>query len=133
MRKVSNNMEELKLLIEAVAELPELAIWVVAMYFFFKLAIVGSVYGVIRFLVLKTHDVLQRRYDAVIKSKEPNVVVKQHNLMLHDRLITSIRDDNDGEFSRLLDRMTRPELSYIFSPDIARVHKALDKLEEEEK
>ena len=125
-------MEELKLLIEAVAELPELAIWVVAMYFFFKLAIVGSIFGVVRFFILKLHDVLQRRYDALIKEKEPNVVVKQHNIMIHDRFISSIRNDDNGEFERLINRMIRPRLSYIFPDDISRVHKALDELEKRE-
>lgn len=125
-------MEELKLLIEAVAELPELAIWAVAMYFFFKLAVVGSIFGVLRFLILKLHDVLQKRYDAVMKEKEPNVVVKQHNIMLHDKLISSIRDDESGELERLFGRMISPNLSYIFPHDIARVHKALDELEAKE-
>ena len=124
-------MEELKLLIEAVAELPELAIWVVAMYFFFKLAIVGSIYGVIRFFVSKGHDVLQRRYDVIMKDKEPNVIVRQKNLMLNEKLITSVREDSE-EFERLLDRMIQPHLSYIFPQDISKVHKALDELENKE-
>lgn len=48
-------MEELKLLVESIAGLPDLAIWVVAMYFFFKLAIVGSIFGIVRFIAFKIH------------------------------------------------------------------------------
>lgn len=37
-------MEELKILVESIAGLPDLAIWVVGMYFTFKMVIIGSIY-----------------------------------------------------------------------------------------
>lgn len=49
-------MEELKLLVEMVASLPEMALWVIVMFFAYKTLIVGSVYGLIRFVVMKLHD-----------------------------------------------------------------------------
>ena len=49
-------MEELKLLVEMVAKLPTLAIWVVALFYAYKVVIIGSVYGLIRFIVTKLHD-----------------------------------------------------------------------------
>lgn len=42
-------MEELKLLIEAVAGLPTITLWVLVGYLIYKLAIIGSTYGVIRY------------------------------------------------------------------------------------
>lgn len=54
-------MEELKLLVSMVAELPSMALWVIAFFFGYKVVIVGSVYGVIRFVVEKIHNVLITR------------------------------------------------------------------------
>lgn len=44
-------MEELKLLIEAVAGLPTITLWVLVGYLIYKLAVIGSVYGLLRFTV----------------------------------------------------------------------------------
>jgi hypothetical protein len=49
-------MEELKLLVEMVASLPTLAVWVVAAFYLYKISIIGSIYGVIRFAISKLHD-----------------------------------------------------------------------------
>lgn len=49
-------VEELKILIEAVANLPNAALWVLSGYLFYKVCIIGSIYGVIRFSVEKLHD-----------------------------------------------------------------------------
>lgn len=49
-------MEELKLLIEMVANLPALAVWVLAGYLAYKVAIVGSIYGVIRLAITKLYE-----------------------------------------------------------------------------
>lgn len=48
-------MEEIKLLVEAVAKLPNAALWVLLGYLVYKLAVVGSIYGVIKFAVDKLH------------------------------------------------------------------------------
>ena len=49
-------MEELRLLIDMVANLPTLAVWVLVGYLAYKVAVVGSIYGVIRLLIVKFHD-----------------------------------------------------------------------------
>lgn len=49
-------MDELKLLIEMVAHLPSLMVWVLVGYLVYKVAVIGSVYGVIRLLIVKLHD-----------------------------------------------------------------------------
>ena len=51
-------MEELKLLISMVNDLPALATWVLVGYLIYKITVIGSIYGVIRLLIVKMHDVL---------------------------------------------------------------------------
>lgn len=46
-------MEELKILIEAVAGLPTITLWVLVGYLIYKLCVIGSIYGVIRFGIEK--------------------------------------------------------------------------------
>lgn len=48
-------MEELRLLVDMVAHLPQMALWVIALFFAYKVCIIGSIYGVIRFCVEKLH------------------------------------------------------------------------------
>lgn len=52
-------MEELRLLIEMVSHLPAMAMWVLVGFFAYKVAIVGSIYGVIRFVAGKLFDWLR--------------------------------------------------------------------------
>ena len=49
-------MEELKILVEMVSNLPTMAVWVLCGYLIYKVAIIGSVYGLIRFFIEKTHS-----------------------------------------------------------------------------
>ena len=61
-------MDELKLIIEAIAGLPTITVWVLFGYLVYKLAVVGSVYGLIRFAVEKLHD-------AYVRGKRQELVV----------------------------------------------------------
>ena len=49
-------MEELKLLVEMVRDLPQMALWVIAFFFVYKVAVIGSIYGVIRLAIVKWHS-----------------------------------------------------------------------------
>lgn len=49
-------MDELKLLIEMVANLPTLAVWVLVGYLVYKIVVIGSIYGLIRFGIDKLHN-----------------------------------------------------------------------------
>lgn len=49
-------MDELKLLIEMVANLPQMAIWVLVAFWAYKVVVIGSIYGVIRLAIVKLHD-----------------------------------------------------------------------------
>ena len=48
-------MEELKILIEMVSELPQMAIWVLVLFFCYKTVVIGSVFGIVRMLIVKIH------------------------------------------------------------------------------
>ena len=44
-------MDELKLLVDMVAHLPTMAVWVLCGYLAYKVAVVGSIYGLARFAI----------------------------------------------------------------------------------
>lgn len=111
-------MEELKVLIEAIAELPDLAIWVIGMYFFFKIAVVGSIYGVIRFAIGKLHS-----YG--MKKKEPDTIIKQSNITLEGKVIASFRAEPEAIY-RLFEKLKNGK-TYIFESDVEEVLQILNK------
>lgn len=49
-------MDELKLLVEMVANLPNMALWVIAFFFIYKVSIIGSIYGVIRLAIQRAYE-----------------------------------------------------------------------------
>lgn len=49
-------MEELKLLIEMVSNLPAMAMWVLVGFWAYKVVVIGSIYGVIRLAINKIHN-----------------------------------------------------------------------------
>jgi len=58
-------MEELKLLIEMVKDLPSAALWCLGLFFGYKVIIVGSIYTTVKYVVKKVHDVLVDRKKVV--------------------------------------------------------------------
>lgn len=48
-----------------VADLPQMALWVLIGFFIYKVIIIGSIYGVIRFVTTKLHDYLVTRKNKV--------------------------------------------------------------------
>jgi len=63
-------MEELKLLIEMVSNLPSLAVWVLVGYLVYKVVVIGSIYGLARFGIEKLHGWATRD-----KTKEISLVM----------------------------------------------------------
>ena len=104
-------MEELKLLISMVNDLPALATWVLVGYLIYKITIIGSIYGVIRLLIVKTHDVLMVRR-AMVKPNE----IPCANETVHAALIIQI--------SRLATSV------YIHNSDVQKLAAAIDKMQE---
>jgi len=75
-------MDDLKILIDTLANMPSLAIWVVVMYFFFKIAVVGSIFGVIRVAIMKLHDWAKTKKESklvTIETTRDVIEVKQLN------------------------------------------------------
>ncbi|QDH70878.1 hypothetical protein [Marilutibacter alkalisoli] len=113
-------MEELKLLIGLVKDLPAMAIWVLVLFFAYKVCIIGSIYGVIRFCVDRLHNWLVTPKHELIK-----VDVEGH---LRGVCITT-----DGSHEALyaqLDRIrgkgTRIDSKYIHGCSVEWLRKAID-------
>lgn len=68
-------MDELKLLIEMVSNLPSLAVWVLVGYLVYKVVVVGSIYGIIRLGIEKWHSVLIQRKNGDLKAALDGVVI----------------------------------------------------------
>lgn len=64
-------MEELELLVKMVANLPSMALWVIALFFAYKVCVVGSIYGVVRFVT--AHVILWLREKKATPVKEVEI------------------------------------------------------------
>ena len=67
-------MEELKILVDMVATLPGMALWVIGGYFVYKIIIVGSIFGVIKLGINRLHGVLT-------KTKEADIITNEYRWM----------------------------------------------------
>jgi len=110
-------IEELKLLIEAVSGLPTLVVWVCAMFFVYKVVVVGSVYGVIRFVTTKVCSLF---------NNQDKIKVVQIGKTLF------VDSPAEQYFLDQMARLKKDGLSYIHQSDIERLEKAIDKLYEKE-
>ena len=104
-------MEELKLLISMVNGLPALATWVLVGYLIYKITVVGSIYGVIRLLIVKLHDVLITRKTMAKPGEIPCIDDTVHAALI-------------AQCNRL--KTTR----YIHSSDVQNLANAIDKMQE---
>lgn len=59
-------MELLKELVLLVKDLPDLALYVLAMFFAYKVIVIGSVYGVIRFCTEKICNMMSSRKENIV-------------------------------------------------------------------
>jgi len=85
-------MEELKLLIEAVAGLPTLTLWVLVGFLIYKLAVIGSVYGTIRYGIEK-----------FVQWK----TTPKHMLEDKTDMVKNIAITHDGTFDALVEQLRR--------------------------
>lgn len=60
-------MEELKLIMEMVRGLPQMAIWVLAGILLYKVAIIGSIFGVAKLLIERIHSWAMEPKDKLIR------------------------------------------------------------------
>ena len=112
-------MDELKALIELVAKLPTLTVWVLLGYLVYKLAVVGSTYGVIRLALIRLFDWLQQR-----KARE--VEYKEIRPMLDGVCIRAHSDKLIAQLHRLRGKGLSIESSYIHEQSIDWLREAID-------
>lgn len=103
-------MEELKILVDMVAHLPQTALWVLVGFWAYKVICVGSIYGVLRLAICKAHDTL-------VNPKRQDVDVR---LLVNGHVITGTQD----ELMRQLERLKHS--SYIHDRGIDFLRRALD-------
>ena len=53
-------MEELKVIIDMIASLPQLALWVLVGFWAYKVIVIGSIYGTVKFIAQKVYEVLSK-------------------------------------------------------------------------
>ncbi len=119
-------MEALQLLVEMVADLPEMALWVIALYFFYQLSIVGSIYGCIRFVTAKLSEVMIKRSTA---RQEVENHRSLEGMVINKDLVPRLM----GQIERIRgsDKITETYLgaysiAYINSTDITFLKSAID-------
>lgn len=112
-------MEELKLLIDLVANLPAMALWVLVGFFAYKVVIIGSIYGVIRFVAGRLFDWLQQR-----KARE--VEYKEIRPMLEGMCIKAETDRLIAQLNRLRGKGLNIESDYIHSQSVDWLRDAID-------
>ena len=104
-------MEELQLIIQMVTGLPTLTVWVLLGYLVYKLAIVGSTYGVIRYGL-----------DTLIKWKTAPL---QYNYVIEKELKLLHKDVGPQIFTQLA-RLQEVGYGYIHGSDVDKLRKAID-------
>lgn len=103
-------MDELKLLIEMVANLPAMAVWVLVGFYAYKVVVIGSIYGVIRLGILKAHDWL-------VAPK--TTTYKLGGLAINETVALALASQ--------LNRLSNG--AYIHASDVAKLAAAIDHIE----
>jgi hypothetical protein len=83
-------MEELQTLVNIVEKLPSTALWVLAGIFAYKTIIIGSIFGLIKLTINKTHDFLTR--EKVIKYQFKNIYLYDSGEQLEKLLKDVVAD-----------------------------------------
>lgn len=98
-------------------DLPDLAIWILVGILFYKVAIVGSIFGIIKLAITKLHDF----------AIKPKIITR--NFKIDEFLISGC----EHEFMALLSKMRKPGLTYIHKSDIIHVIELMRQYERESK
>lgn len=112
-------MEELKILIEMVKHLPAMALWVIAAFFAYKVVIIGSIYGVIRYIGGRLFDWLQQK-----KARE--VEYKEVRPMLDGMCIKTETDKLIAQLNRVRGRGISIKSDYIHAQSVDWLREAID-------
>ena len=112
-------MDELKTLVSLIKDLPHAALWVIVLIFAYKVIIVGSIYGVIRFVV-------DRLYQWAVARKAREVEYKELRPMLDGMCIKAETDRLMAQLHRLRGRGVNIKTEYIHEQSVDWLRKAID-------
>ncbi len=113
-------MEEIKLIIEAVASMPEMAIWALVVFYGYKVLIAGSLYGVVRYTVAKIHDYLTTKLN-----QKSEYVLKLGDSCIKFVNEQTARDAQDLYRLLLLAIKKDNSFRYIHSSDLEEIEKLI--------
>jgi hypothetical protein len=116
-------MEELKLLIGMVADLPSMALWVLIGYLVYKLAIIGSIYGVIRLAITNLYEWAIKRKELPAIHQEIYLKDIVHGICIHS-------DETKDLLMRQIKRVAGKGISigsdYIHKSSVDWLREAID-------
>lgn len=116
-------MEELKLLVGMVADLPSMALWVIAAFWAYKVCVIGSIYGVIRLAIVKAHSWLTT----------PKHELREIRPVLDGLVITGTLEELVAQLRRIAGMRTNISSKYIHSCSVDWLREAIDEKLEREK
>ena len=130
-------MESIEALITLVKDLPNMALWVLVLFFGYKVVIVGSIYGVIKFCVKNICDAIEKwrkpkdsfRYAMEELEQEwekVRVAKKEFDTYMNAHCIAS--DTTTILLTAQLNRVK--STSYLHEDDVALIEEGLDLLVE---
>lgn len=108
-------MEELKMLVEMVAKLPNAALWVLAGYLVYKLAVIGSWFGLARFFIDKLHSWLTKPKYEMVEAK----------VLLNGHVISGTMPELLSQIERIKGRRSTSSV-YVFDRDVDWLREAID-------
>lgn len=119
-------INELKLIVDAIAGLPAIMVWVLLGYLVYKLAVVGSIYALIRFCIEKAHHAYTTRHQ--IKTVELRATINSMCICAdgsNDALV--------AELYRLRGKGTEIPSMYIHRQSVVWLREAIDAKEQIER
>ena len=117
-------MDELKVLVGMVKDLPAMAIWVIAFFWAYKVIFIGSVYGVIKYIVTKWAE-----WKMFVPPPPPPQPPQIKEFKIGNIAIT------EEVALALMAQITRlpKHLGYIHMTDVNTLSKAIDKVKDDQK
>lgn len=112
-------MDELKVLVGMLDDLPALALWIIAMFFAYKVICIGSLYGLIKFAIEKIH--LWMTSERIVKYD------------IGGNVLTSCMPNLVSQISRIRNKGNNTNSQYINSEDVNWLSQAIDLKEEKDR
>ena len=104
-------MEELKILIELIKDLPQTALYILLGYFLYKVLVVGSIFGLFRLFIVKLYGILSG-------------LINKQNLKISKPFLN---DNVERNFYGIMNEYFHKDKSsdYIHSSDIREIEEKL--------